>query len=389
MSSDEFDVCIIGGGIYGCGIAQAAAASGYRTLLLEKGAIASGTSSQSTKLIHGGLRYLEHAHFGLVYEALQERETLLSIAPELVTREWFYIPVYRDSRRPGWMIGCGLLLYFLLSGGRSRFRRLPRSRWEKMLPDLKNDGLVSVWAYQDAATDDAKLTRAVAASARSFGCDIHEHTELVSAIADNNGWVVNMSDQSTLRARVLVNAAGAWTNGIAGRIEPRPPTSKIRLVQGSHLMLDRECPSYIYAESIDGRVMFFRPWRGKSLAGSTETPFDGDPGKACINGDEIRAILATWNHYFPDHPCSEKDILETFCGLRALPAADGSAFAASRETTIVTSNDPAPYIAVYGGKLTTYRREAEKVIRALNSQLPGHHLADTRRIHLQSDNPVT
>ncbi len=168
MPPDEFDLCIVGGGIYGCGIAQAAAASDYTTLLIEKGALASGTSSQSTKLIHGGLRYLEHAQLNLVRESLQEREILLDIAPELASREWFYIPVYRSSRRPGWMIGCGLMLYYLLSGGTSHFHRLPKRQWGKVLPGLKQEQLHSVWAYQDAATDDAALTRAVAESARSF-----------------------------------------------------------------------------------------------------------------------------------------------------------------------------------------------------------------------------
>jgi len=383
MISDEYDICIIGGGIYGCGIAQAAAASGYRTLLVEKGFIACGTSSQSTKLIHGGLRYLEHARFGLVYEALHERETLLAIAPELVTKEWFYIPIYKESRRPGWMIACGLLLYFLLSGGRSRFRRLPKSRWQEVLPGIKHDGLASVWAYQDASTDDAALTRAVASSARSFGCKVLEQTALVSAHAEEGEWTIKFSDHSRIRARVLVNATGPWINDILDKIHPSPPFSPVRLVQGSHLLLDRPCPSFIYTESTDGRVMFFRPWRGKMLAGTTETPFDSDPDQANTTRTEIRIILETYNYYFPDHPCTEKDILETYCGLRVLPVAEGAAFSASRETQIIASHGPAPYIAVYGGKLTTYRREAEKVIDELSRTLAGHSIADTSQIMLQ------
>jgi len=139
-------------------------------------------------------------------------------------------------------------------------------------------------------------------------------------------------------------------------------------VQGSHLLLDRPCPSYIYTESTDGRVMFFRPWHGKTLAGTTE----------------IRTILDTYNHYFPDQPCTEKDILKTYCGLRVLPVADGTAFAASRETQIISSSIPAPYIAVYGGKLTTYRREAEKDLGVLSRHKPGHSIVDTSQIMLQT-----
>ncbi len=382
LGTTNTDICIIGGGIYGCGIAQAAAASGYKTLLIEKGEVASGTSSQSTKLIHGGLRYLEHAHLGLVYEALHERETLLAVAPDLVRREWFYIPVYRRRRRPGWKIGCGLMLYYLLSGGRSHFRHLPKNRWGEVLPGLKQDELQSVWAYQDAATDDAALTRAVAKSAHSFGCNIREHVAFLSANAVNDVWTIKLSDQTTLHARVLINAAGAWINHIGHRIHPLPPQSDVQLVQGSHLLLDRDCPSYIYTESLDGRVMFFRPWRGRMLVGTTEAPYVGDPDEIRPTAAEIQSILDTHNYFFPARPCSAQDILETYCGLRVLPKKDGSAFTASRETQIIEQTHPASYLAVYGGKLTTYRRESEKALKIIARLLPGHQLAKTSRIPL-------
>ncbi len=168
------------------------------------------------------------------------------------------------------------------------------------------------------------------------------------------------------------------------RIHPAPPQSDVQLVQGNHLLLDRDCPSYIYTESLDGRVMFFRPWHGRMLAGTTETPFDGDPDSIRPTEQEIRRMLGTCNHFFPHSPCTEADILESYCGLRVLPKAGGSAFAASRKMQIITASDPAPYMAVYGGKLTTYRRESEKVLHILARLLPGHRISDTRHIRLQA-----
>lgn len=382
MPEPNPDLLIVGGGIYGCGIAQAAAARGYTVTLVEKHRIASGTSSQSTKLIHGGLRYLEQANLKLVYEALSERETLLKCAPGLVTREWFYIPVYRDGRRPWWFIACGLLLYWLLSVGRSRFRKVPRRQWRDVLPGLDTGGLRAVLAYEDAATDDAALTRAVAASAQAFGCRLREGCGLESARYDGDFWQVKLDDGSELAARMLINAAGPWMHETCARIQPPPPEAAVRLVQGTHLLLDRPCPAYIYAESSDARVMFFRPWKGKMLAGTTEAELPAMPGKPMPTADETAAILATYNRYFPDSPCTPADILETLCGVRVLPERD-AAFSASRETAILADDAHSPaYIGVYGGKLTTYRREAEKVMRMVARNMPATCEVDTRGIAL-------
>jgi glycerol-3-phosphate dehydrogenase len=303
--SSDTDILIIGGGIYGCGIAQAVSACGYRTMLIEQKHLASGTSSQSSKLIHGGLRYLEQFNLKLVYEGLRERERLLKLAPELVTREWFYIPVYEDSKRSPWMIVCGLLLYFILSGGRSRFKWLSRSEWASTLPGLNSKGLRAILAYEDASTDDAVLTRAVAASARSFGCDIREERVVERAIHLGNHWRVWLSTDEEITTKILVNAGGPWVNRINKTISPPPPGMDIQLVQGSHLVLNRPCPGFVYTESLDGRVMFFIPWKGKTLAGTTERAFDGDPSKVKPADSEISDILATYNHYFPDSHCDD------------------------------------------------------------------------------------
>ena len=387
-TTTDYDILIIGGGIYGCGIAQAGAANGYRTALIERKQLASGTSSQSTKLIHGGLRYLEQFNLNLVYEGLSERERLLKLAPDLVSREWFHIPAYEGSKRPPWMIACGLLLYFILSGGRSRFKWLSKEAWTESFPELNKEHLKAILAYEDAATDDAALTRAVANSARSFGCDIREGVIVERAIfheqGDDSGyWQVILSTDEEITAKILVNAGGPWVNQVASIITPTPPTMGVDLVQGSHLVLDRPSPSFIYTESLDGRVMFFRPWQGKTLAGTTETPFEGDPSKIEPTASEIADILATYNHYFPDQACSESDIVQTFCGLRVLPQTEGTPFGASRETIILCDDEAHPaYLAVYGGKLTTYRKESEKVLKLIRCRMAAPQMRSTRDIHL-------
>ena len=384
MPDSDYDILIIGGGIYGCGIAQAAAASGYHTRLVEKKRIASGTSSQSTKLIHGGLRYLEQANLKLVYEGLSEREHLLRLAPELVSREWFYIPIYESSKRPAWMIGAGLLLYWLLSAGRSRFKRIPRKHWPEVLPGLNQDGLKAILAYEDGATDDAALTRAVATSAESFGCVVSEQVEVKKAKHDGSCWQVTLESGELITATIVVNAAGPWVNKVCKQIKPAQAQQAIRLVQGSHLILNRICPGFIYTESLDGRVMFFRPWKGKTLAGTTETMHTDGPSSIKPTAEEISHILNTYNHYFPAATCKKSDIIGTFCGLRALPESSGGAFSASRETVIHCDDEHHPsYIAVYGGKLTTYRKESEKVLRLISKKIKPPHQADTKQIGLK------
>ena len=386
---ESYDILVIGGGIHGCGIAQHAAASGYKTRLIEMNTIASGTSSQSTKLIHGGLRYLEQVNLKLVYEGLAEREHLLRLAPDLVSREWFYIPVYASSKRPAWMIGAGLLLYWLLSGGRSRFKRVPQRLWSAVLPGLNKKDLKAILAYEDAATDDAALTRAVAASASSFGCVISEHTKLEKAKHDGEIWRVTLAHGEEITTKILINATGAWVNRVSKHIKPAPLQQSLRLVQGSHLMLNRTCPGFIYTESLDGRVMFFRPWQGKTLAGTTETTVTGNPANIKPTADEISHILGTYNHYFPDSPCRKTDIIGTYCGLRVLPESENGAFSASRETVLLCDDETEPsYIAVYGGKLTTYRKESERVLKLIAKSIKAPRKIDTKQIPLSAAGPT-
>jgi len=400
---EEVDVLVIGGGIYGAGVTQAAAAAGHSVLLVELNSIASATSSNSTKLIHGGLRYLESMQLGLVYESLHERELLLQLAPDLVRREWFYIPVYQYNKRPAWLVKLGLLLYWALSLGRSRCKSIPRKQWRRLIPGLNTDRMTALLAYEDAATDDAALTQSVATSAEQMGADILQHTAFVSAQREGDYWLVKLDPEREVRAKILINAGGPWVNRIRQHISPVPPVQQVHLVQGAHLYLDRPCPAFIYVESEDGRVMFFRPWRQGTLAGTTETVFTGDPATVHASEDEVAAILATYNRYFPESACSESDILKRYCGIRVLPqkelpqnvmpqeelqqkqspASLANVFSASRDTQLLCDHEKNPaYIAIYGGKLTTYRKESEKVARLISRSLPEARKANTRDIKL-------
>ena len=248
-------------------------------------------------------------------------------------------------------------------------------------------------AYEDAATDDAALTRAVAASARHLGCVISEHSRLkqVKQIGgqDSPLWQIQLADGELVTARILINAAGAWVNTVCKRIKPMPKKLPVHLVQGSHVILKRSCPAYIYTESLDGRVMFFRPWQGNLLAGTTETAYTGKPEGIKPTASEIADILATYNQYFPDSPCHKQDILGTFCGLRVFADSDSPAFAANRETIICCDQSTHPgYIALYGGKLTTYRKQAEQVMAWVNRTIKAPRQSNTASISLAAPTEV-
>jgi len=374
MSATDYDVVVIGGGIHGVGVAQAAAASGYTVLLLERTALASGTSSRSSKLIHGGLRYLETARFGLVRESLREREILLRIAPGLVHRVTFHIPVYANARRPPWMIRAGLSLYAVLGGlsRHARFDTLPRARWDD-LDGLDTRGLRAVFRYEDAQTDDTLLTQAVMRSAQLFGADLRCPANFLSARRRDDGFVVHSlegKDEHTCRARTLVNAAGPWAGTVLERITPRPAVLPVDLVQGAHVIVDNETRHGIYYLEApqDGRAVFVMPWQEHTLVGTTETRFDGDLSAVNARPEEIAYLQETLWRYFPGHRGS---LLDSFAGLRVLPHGSGPAFRRSRETILHPDNpDRVRLVTVYGGKLTAYRSTAAKVMRMLKRSLP-------------------
>ena len=381
-SREEFDVVVLGGGIQGAGVLQAAAAAGWRAALVEERALASGTSSRSSKLIHGGLRYLESRQFGLVRESLEERRILLAIAPTLVKLVPFHIPVYRRTRRRPWQIRAGLSLYALLGDleRSARFERLPRHAWDA-LDGLSTDGLQAVYRYQDGQTDDASLVRAVARSAEELGARIACPARFVRAKRVESGYEIELAQEGrsvAWHASALVNATGPWINHVRERIDPRPAGLEIDLVGGTHLELEGRLERGIYYTEAprDGRAVFVMPWKEHLLVGTTETVFRGDPRVVQPLAEEVGYLRETLAAYFPGQTGK---LLDSWAGLRVLPHGEGASFHRKRETTLVCDDEARPRaIAIYGGKLTGYRATGAKVQALLARTLPNvQRVADT------------
>jgi glycerol-3-phosphate dehydrogenase len=375
----EYDVVIIGGGIHGAGVLQAAVAAGHSALLIERQSLAYGTSSKSSKLIHGGLRYLESAQFALVRESLRERSILLRIAPDLVKLQAFYLPVYRDTRRRPWQLKIALWMYALLGGfgSATRFGSVPKAEWPA-LDGLQTENLDAVIRYHDGQTDDAVLTRAVVQSAVDLGgaevampASFDQATlrdEAVEVRYTSNGISVECT------ARVLVNAAGPWAAHVAAQVDPPIFIPAVDLVQGTHIVIPFAVTAGIYyVESpTDGRAVFVMPWHGATLIGTTETPFGGPPEQAHPLPQEEEYLLAVARHYFPAlRTLTRADITQRFAGLRVLPAASQAAFDRSRETIFTADRDLRPRVlGIYGGKLTGWRAAAAHVMQRIASSLP-------------------
>ena len=381
--SPDYDVVVIGGGIQGAGVMQAMAAAGYKVLLLEKQAIAAATSSSSSKLIHGGLRYLETGQFTLVRKALQEREVLLKIAPELVRRKPFYIPVYVQTSRRPWKIASGLMLYALLGGlhHNARFRRLRREQWSQ-LDGLRHDNLQQVFQYWDAQTDDVALTRAVVRSALQLGGELRCPATFCGAQQTSSGFRLDYAEgdsQHTVTCTVMVNAAGPWVNQVLQNIKPVVTGIEIELVQGTHILLDAPAPQGVYyVEAKDQRVVFIMPWQAQTLVGTTESPFVGSPNDVRPPQDDVDYLLKVYGDYFPE---AQTRVVDKFAGLRVLPRQASSAFKRPRDTILYTH--PAGVVSLYGGKLTSYRATALQVLETLRPLLPSvTPRADTMSLRL-------
>lgn len=384
--SDPFntEVAVIGGGIHGAGIAQAAAAAGYRVSLFERDHWASGTSQRSSKLIHGGLRYLETGQLPLVYHSLHERKLLLRNAPDLVKAVPFYIPIYRDSSRRPWQIFAGLSLYYLLSGGGKlgRFRRLPRNDWAA-LPGLKTDGLQAVFQYWDGQTDDRLLTEAVVRAAQQIGATALSGWELISAQRSGEDYLLELrngaGERRQARCQCLINATGPWINDCAQRIDGAPQQN-IELIRGSHIVLSPKLSQGIlYLESPeDQRPLFVMPWGEYSLVGTTEQLHSHSADQVSASEEEIDYLLGAVAHYFPTTTTTR---LDAWAGLRVLPKAEGAANTRPRDTILLCDDDQAPsVIGIYGGKLTAYRHTAERCIHLVKRKLGARQAtADTRQ----------
>ncbi len=395
--TEKYDIVVIGGGIHGAGVLQAAAANGYRALLLEQyPEPAQGTSGRSSKLIHGGLRYLETGEIKLVYECLRERALLLKNAPDLVRLRPFHIPVYRDSRRGSALIRTGLGIYALLGGLKKDtvFKTIPKTDWQT-LNGLKHEDLLAVFQYADAQTDDAALTQAVLESARTLGAETQFSAEFTAATNSNEDYTVTYTNtgsntSETVQTNALVNAAGPWVNHVMKKITPVPESPEIELVQGTHILLPGNIDGKIYyLQAPDGRAVFVMPWKNQLMVGTTEQVFHGDnPADVQASDTEINYLLAIFNYYFPNFypsgPATRDMLSDSFAGLRVLPKTGTNVFKRSRETLYIRDHQRKPrLIAIYGGKLTSYRLTAENTIRLLRKQLPRRDKkADTRKLKL-------
>ncbi len=380
MAVDEtVDLLIIGGGVNGAGIARDAAGRGLSVVLCEQADLASGTSSASSKLIHGGLRYLEHYAFAMVRKALSERETLLAVAPHLIEPMRFVLP-HDASLRPAWMIRAGLFLYDHL-GAR---KRLPgcRSIDLRSAPEGAplSDHLVKGFTYADCWVDDSRLVVVNALGAAELGATVLTRNRCVSVMRDGNTWTATLNDahggETSLRARALVNAAGPWvdrvldhTSGIQRR------TSAIRMVKGSHIVVNRRYAgdhAYIL-QNHDRRVVFALPFQDRfTLIGTTDIPFDGDPAGAAIDEAETAYLCAAFNRSFAE-AIGPNDVVWSYAGVRPLyddDAGDPSAVTRDFKLALDGASGP-PLVTVLGGKITTYRLLAEQAMRLLCPYFPG------------------
>ena len=361
----------------GCGIARDASGRGAKVVLFEKGDLAGATSSASTKLIHGGLRYLEFYEFRLVHEALAERAVLWRISPHLTHPLRFVLP-HHDGLRPRWMLRIGLFLYDNLGrrGGLKAAETLDLSTDEvgKPLKSKYKRG----FAYTDCQTDDARLVVLNAMDARARGADIRVRTKVVSAVREADLWRITAVDgagvQSTVTARVLVNATGPWVNDTLDLAQTGKP-SGVRLVQGSHIVTRKlydHDRAYIF-QNADQRIVFAIPWQGEfTMIGTTDRDWKASPEKIEASPDEIAYLCKAVDEYL-ERSVTPDDVVWAWSGVRAL-VDDGASEAREATRDYVLSldapGDLAPVLSVYGGKITTYRRLAETALKKLRPHLP-------------------
>lgn len=370
-----FDVAIIGGGINGCGCAADAALRGLSVVLIEQDDLASKTSSKSSKLIHGGLRYLENYDFSLVKKALDERQKLFQLAPHLVHPLPFVLP-HQKNMRPLWVLRLGLMLYDHLS----RANTLPSSTLvhrEKQpvyfspLTKLLNKGFL----FYDGTADDARLTITNAMQAREHGATIMLHTKLIDAQVINQQWQLSLQPKTgapiQINAKAVINTAGPWVETV-NRLLQIPSAHPMTLVKGSHLIVPKlyEGSHAYMLQHPDKRIVFTIPYHGCTLIGTTDIPFSGCPDKICIDASELNYLCTLINQYF-NKQLDKSDIITTWSGVRPLLSdTHKTPSALSRDYAYHYVNTPAPAVTVYGGKITTYRQLAIQAVNELRELFP-------------------
>jgi glycerol-3-phosphate dehydrogenase len=379
---DGVDLLVIGGGINGVGIARDAIHRGLTVAVVEKGDLAGGTSSRSSKLVHGGLRYLEQLEFSLVFEAVSERKILMDIAPHLVNPLGFLFPVYKGDRRSLATITAGMVLYDGLSLFRSPrlHRRLNPDQVAEEEPALKQEGLRGAPLYYDCSTDDARLTLETALDAVAYGAVVATHAEATSFLHDEQGRIRGAvvrdllgGEEKEVVAAAVVNATGPWTDRtIALDGHDRPallrPTKGVHIVLAHHKLPVNNAVVCFHPD--DGRVLFAIPWGETTYVGTTDTDHDGDLDSVHATSDDVDYLLRCLELYFPDHPVGREDVVCTWSGLRPLMRSETSDLdesSVSREHRIVVSPDG--LVTIAGGKLTTYRLMSHEVVDTVAKML--------------------
>jgi len=387
---EEYDVLVIGGGINGCGIAADAASRNLSVILCEKKDLSNATSSASTKLIHGGLRYLEQFNLQLVRKSLNERQTLQAIAPHLISPLEFVIPLLPNASRSPWFLRLGLFLYDHLSNKNT----LPKTKWltknsnNLYFSNLQNS-INSALSYFDCATDDARLTITNAIQARYFGANIQKHTEFISAQKTDGRWLATLKKSNNQEIKIftkaIINASGPWVNKIDHLLDVESPYH-ITLVQGSHIIMPKLYQgNFAYMlQHTDKRIVFVIPYHGYSMIGTTDSHFEGDINNIKITSSEIKYLIEIINNYFKTR-FSEKDIIHSWSGVRPLIAEKKKSLKhISRDYKLYLTNGSAPILSIYGGKITTYRQLAQEAVDMLSSVFPNLPPSKTAKTPLPS-----
>ena len=369
--TENFDLFIIGGGINGAGIARDASGRGLKVCLADKGEIGNATSSWSTKLIHGGLRYLENYEFKLVNESLKEREVIYKIAKEITKPIPFVIP-HTKKLRPAWLIKIGLFLYDNLGGNKI----IPRSQTikiDKKYPNILKSNFKKGFQYYDLQVDDKKLTELNIDDAKRYGATIYENNKVIKVVREKYNWNIYLENNKIIKSNILINATGPWVNEIVKDILKTSSNKSIKLIKGSHIITNK-----LYNQEIaftlqndDKRIIFVIPYKQKySLIGTTEVEVVS-PDNPKIEKHEIEYLISSVNKYFSKQ-ISNKDIVETFAGIRPLIEDFNETSKISRDYIfdLDIENNLPPLLNIYGGKLTTYRKLAEKALDELSKFFP-------------------
>ena len=370
FNKQMYDIFIIGGGINGAGIARDAAGRGLKVFLAEKNKVGSATSSWSSKLIHGGLRYLENYEFKLVKESLKEREVITSIAPSITKPLPFIIP-HSKKLRSKLLIRLGLFLYDNL-GGKTKIPKSSKINFNKKYSNILKSHFKVGFQYYDVQVDDKKLVEMNIEDAKKMGAHIVENRKVINANRSKKGWEILLDNDEVVNSKILINAAGPWINEIVNNVIKANKNKSIRLVKGSHIIIKK-----LYDEEVaftlqndDNRIVFVIPYKNVySLIGTTEVDVNSPDNPKISNGEIIYLINTINNHFIKQ--ISEKDILDTFSGIRPLIEDFKDASKVTRDYVfdLNLENKNSPLLNIYGGKLTTYRKLSENVIEELTPYL--------------------